>query len=85
MSYHAYIDQSKRRPYKCGSCGRDITHPVHQPMIPGTVIALPPEPPRYDYWQPTPPTEPDRYGHQPGDPMYGIDDRQASLFQLVRR
>lgn len=29
-----YIDKSKRKPYVCGACGRDISHPCHQPNLP---------------------------------------------------
>ncbi len=83
MIYHAYIDKSKRKPYQCGhpGCGKDITHPVHQPHIPGTIVA-PPPPPRYEYWGTSKPwtPQPDQYGHEYGDPKYGIDDRQADLF-----
>jgi len=31
-----YVDKSKRKPYICGRCGRDIKHPCHQATIPGT-------------------------------------------------
>ncbi len=44
MSYHAYIDQSKRRPYRCGICGRDILHAVHQPTIAGLFYVPEPDP-----------------------------------------
>ena len=46
MIYHAYIDKSKRKPYICGhpGCGRDITHPVHQPSIAGLFYVPEPEP-----------------------------------------
>lgn len=51
MSYHAYIDQSKRRPYRCGhpGCGRDITHPIHQPHLFGSAYTPQPEPPPIVY------------------------------------
>lgn len=31
--YHAFIDLSRRKPYICGVCRRDITHPCHQPRL----------------------------------------------------
>jgi hypothetical protein len=31
--YHAFVDKSKRKPYLCGICGRDITDPYHQPRL----------------------------------------------------
>lgn len=88
MSYkfsepHPYVDLSKRKPYICGVCLRQITDPIHQPALPGTVTKLP-ESPRYDYWATPEPTEPDEYGHSPGDPCYGIDDRQLSIFDARR-
>ncbi len=33
--YHAFEDLNRRKPYICGICGRDITHPYHQPRLPG--------------------------------------------------
>jgi len=30
-----YVDKSKRRPYICGQCGRDIRDATHQPDLPG--------------------------------------------------
>ena len=38
--YHSFVDKSKRQPYKCGVCGRDITDPYHQPALPGTVAVV---------------------------------------------
>lgn len=34
--YHAFIDLSRRKPYICGVCRLDITHPIHQPKLPGS-------------------------------------------------
>ena len=54
--YHAFIDKSRRKPYICGICGRDIKHPSHQPPLPGmmgsttTTSAQDPEP---EEWKPT--------------------------------
>ena len=57
-AYHAFIDMSKRRPYRCGICGRDITDPYHQPALPGTVSVvasrIEAEP---EAWEPEPKTE----------------------------
>lgn len=39
-AYHAFVDESKRRPYRCGVCGRDITDPYHQPALPGTMAVV---------------------------------------------
>ena len=39
-AYHAFIDMSRRRPYRCGICGRDITDPYHQPALPGTIAVV---------------------------------------------
>ena len=39
-AYHAFIDKSRKKPYICGICGRDITDPYHQPAIPGTVAVV---------------------------------------------
>lgn len=39
-AYHAFIDKSRRKPYICGICGRDITDPYHQPSLPGTVAVI---------------------------------------------
>lgn len=46
MSYkfaspHPYVDLSKRKPYICATCLKDITHPIHQPNIPGTEYVAP--------------------------------------------
>ena len=32
-SYHSFVDKSRRKPYLCGICGRDITDPYHQPRL----------------------------------------------------
>ena len=39
-AYHAFVDHSRRKPYQCGICGRDITDPYHQPSLPGTVAVV---------------------------------------------
>lgn len=39
-AYHAFVDRSRRKPYICGICGRDITDPYHQPSLPGTVAVV---------------------------------------------
>lgn len=39
-AYHAFVDRSRRKPYECGICGRDITDPYHQPAIPGTIAVV---------------------------------------------
>jgi hypothetical protein len=79
-AYHEYRDLSKKKPWRCGVCGLDICHPVHQPNLPGVVIVPPPRPHmQFDYWAAPEPTEPDQYGHPPGHAMYGVDDRQAVL------
>jgi hypothetical protein len=59
-AYHSFVDQSKRRPYRCGICGRDITDPYHQPVLPGTVavVASREEEPEPETWAPEP--EPER-------------------------
>jgi hypothetical protein len=44
MNYHGYVDQSKRRPYRCGVCGLDILHPVHQPTLAGLFYVPEPDP-----------------------------------------
>ena len=38
-NYNAFIDKSRRQPYICGICGRDILHPYHQPTLTGTGTA----------------------------------------------
>lgn len=55
-TYHAFIDKNRRTPYKCGICGRDIKHPIHQPILTGftanqTTAAADPEP--IEEWKPT--------------------------------
>ena len=78
--YHPYIDKSKRKPYVCGTCGRDILHPFHQPDLPGIERVREPRPAPVVYVDAWPEeTEPDEYGHPPGHHLYGIDDRQAVL------
>jgi len=32
-TFHAFIDLSRRKPYICGICRLDITHPCHQPTL----------------------------------------------------
>jgi hypothetical protein len=79
-AYHEYRDLSKRKPYICAHCRMDITHPIHQPDLPGVERVREPEPPPVVYvdaWLEE--TEPDQYGHPPGHAMYGVDDRQAVL------
>ena len=39
--YHGFIDLSRRKPYICGICRRDITHPVHQPQLIQTAYVAP--------------------------------------------
>ena len=39
-AYHAFIDMSRKKPYICGVCGRDITDPYHQPELPGTIAVV---------------------------------------------
>ena len=39
-AYHAFIDMSRKKPYLCGVCGRDITDPYHQPALPGTIAVV---------------------------------------------
>lgn len=34
MHYHEFRDRSKRKPFQCGLCGRDILDPYHQPKLP---------------------------------------------------
>ena len=38
--HHVFIDLSRRKSYICGICRRDITHPCHQPTLPGTKAAI---------------------------------------------
>jgi hypothetical protein len=56
-AFHGFVDKSKRKPYQCGICGRDITDPYHQPALPGTVSVVAsrnePEP---EAWEPEPKT-----------------------------
>ncbi len=55
-AFHAFVDKSRRRPYQCGLCGRDITDPYHQPALPGTVsvVASRIEEPEPEEWRPEP-------------------------------
>jgi hypothetical protein len=39
-AFHGFVDKSRRKPYQCGICGRDITDPYHQPALPGTVSVV---------------------------------------------
>lgn len=41
--YHAFVDYSRRKPYICGVCGRDITHPYHQPRLTGAADYVAPD------------------------------------------
>lgn len=62
---HEYMDLSKRRPYICGICGRDILHPIHQPKLPGIRFAIPERKPK----------------SQPGEPELAPEiESQFSLF-----
>jgi hypothetical protein len=58
-AFHAFVDKSRKKPYQCGICGRDITDPYHQPSLPGTlaVVASRIEAPE-QVWEPEP--EPER-------------------------
>jgi hypothetical protein len=57
-AFHAFVDKSRKKPYQCGICGRDITDPYHQPALQGTVSVVAsrnePEP---EAWEPEPKTE----------------------------
>jgi len=39
-AFHAFVDKSRKKPYQCGICGRDITDPYHQPALQGTVSVV---------------------------------------------
>lgn len=39
-NYHAFVDKSRRKPYVCGICGRDILDPYHQPTLTGTAPVI---------------------------------------------
>jgi hypothetical protein len=41
--YHPFQDLSRRKPYICGICRRDITHPYHQPRLEGATVYVAPD------------------------------------------
>lgn len=40
-TWHTFIDLSRRKPYICGICRLDITHPCHQPKLIQTAYVAP--------------------------------------------
>ena len=69
-AYHAFIDKSKRKPYLCGICGRDITDPYHQPRLYGK------DTPVLTFADPDEAAD----AFENAEPPVEIDDRQMGLF-----
>ena len=62
MTCAGYVDKSKRKPYRCGRCGRDIRDATHQPELVGMTYTIPDrEPEEEDVYTPPPRRDPPQF------------------------